>query len=111
MQALAYTFAKKVPKLVHISDINFIRPVDVSSLISMTGHVLYTEMNYMEIVVLAEIFDPITGTFTTSNSFYYTFSVPEHILPQIVPKTYYETILYLEGRRKFKQHIDDKYGK
>lgn len=85
--------------------------MEVSSLISMTGHVLYTEQNFMEIVVLAEIFDPITGSFTTSNSFYYTFSVPDHMLPKIVPKTYHETIWYLEGRRKFRELMDEKNGK
>lgn len=105
--ALAYTFSKKVPKLINISDISFIHPVDVSSLISMTGHVLYTELNYMEIVVLAEILDPITGAFTTTNSFYYTFKVPD-MLPQIVPKTYHETIWYLQGRRTFKQLMDER---
>ena len=58
-----------------MSDVSFIRPVDVSSLISMQAHVLYTEMNFMEIVVLAEVLDPITGSLTTSKSFYYSYPI------------------------------------
>lgn len=103
--ALAYTFSKRRPKLLHISDINFIKPVEVSSLISMSAHVLYTELNYMEIVVIAEVFDPITGTQSTTNSFYYTYSI-DQTLPQVIPKTYHEAIHYIDGRRKFRSIMD-----
>lgn len=105
--ALAHTFSKRVPKLEHISDINFIKPVDVSSLVSMSAHVLYTELNYMEIVVIAEIFDPVSGSMSTSNSFYYTFSVPD-ALPQVIPKTYHEAMYYIDGRRKFRAIMEAK---
>lgn len=104
--ALAYSFSKRRPKLEHMSDISFIRPVDVSSLINMQAHVLYTELNYMVIVVLAEVMDPLTGALTTSNSFYYTYTVDD-ALPQIYPKTYHEAIYYIDGRRKFKKMIED----
>lgn len=87
--SLAYNFSKRVPKLEHISDINFHQPVDVSSLISMQAHVLYTELNHMEIVVIAEVFDSVSGQQTTTDSFYYTFSTSEK-LPQVLPKTYHE---------------------
>lgn len=103
--ALAYSFSKRRPKLLHISDINFIKPVDVSSLISMNAHVLYTELNYMEIVVIAEVFDPITGSQSTTNSFYYTYSIADS-LPQLLPKTYHEAIWYIDGRRKFRNIMD-----
>lgn len=105
--ALAHTFSKLVPKLEHISDINFIKPVDVNSLISMSAHVLYTEVNFMEIVVIAEIFDPVSGSMSTSNSFYFTFSVPGN-LPQVIPKTYHEAIWYIDGRRHFRAIMEAK---
>lgn len=98
--ALAHNFSKHRPKLEHISDISFHEPVEVSSLINMTAHVIYTELHYMEIVVLAEVFDPVTGQRTTTNSFFYTYSSPER-LPQICPRTYHEAMWYLDGRRKF----------
>lgn len=105
--ALAHTFSKLVPKLEHISDINFIKPVDVNSLISMSAHVLYTEVNFMEIVVIAEIFDPVSGSMSTSNSFYFTFSVPGN-LSQVIPKTYHEAIWYIDGRRHFRAIMEAK---
>jgi acyl-coenzyme A thioesterase 9 len=107
--ALAYSFSKHRPKLEHMSDISFIRPVDVNSLINMQGHVLYTELNYMVIVVLAEVLDPISGSLTTSNSFYYTYSTSEP-LPQVIPKTYHEAIWFIDGRRKFKKMMEDQQG-
>jgi acyl-coenzyme A thioesterase 9 len=89
--ALAYTFSKRRPKLEHMSDISFLRPVEVNSLINLQGHILYTELNYMVIVVLAEVLDPISGSMTTSNSFYYTYKIEEP-LPTVIPKTYHEAI-------------------
>lgn len=105
--ALAYTFSKRRPKLIHMSDVSFIRPVDVSSLINMQAHVLYTEVNYMVIVVLAEVLDPISGSLTTSNSFYFTYTIDD-ALPQLFPKTYHEAIYYIDGRRKFKKMIEEE---
>lgn len=105
--ALAYSFSKHRPKLEHMSDVSFIRPVDVSSLINMQAHVLYTELNYMVIVVLAEVLDPLTGSLTTSNAFYYTYSISD-TLPQLFPKTYHEAIYYIDGKRKFRQIFDSQ---
>lgn len=66
----------------------------------MHAHVIYTEKNYMEIVVAAEVFDPSTGGHSTTNVFYYTYSnnVP---VPPIMPRTYHEAMWYLDGRRHF----------
>ncbi|CAO1440679.1 unnamed protein product [Diamesa serratosioi] len=104
--ALAYNFSKRLPKLEHISDISFYHPVDVSSLINMQAHVLYTEVNYMQIVVIAEVFDPVSGNQTTSNSFYYTYSIQEP-LPTVIPKTYHEAIWFIDGRRKFMKSLEN----
>jgi acyl-coenzyme A thioesterase 9 len=104
-QTLAHTFAKRRPKLEHISDINFIKPVEVGSLISMNAHVLYTELNYMEIVVIADIFDPIDGSQSTTNQFYFTYSV-DNTLPQVIPNTYFEAMKYIDGRRKFRNIME-----
>lgn len=66
----------------------------------MHAHVIYTEKNYIEIVVAAEVFDAATGGHCTTNVFYYTYSsnVP---VPQVIPKTYHEAMWYLDGRRHF----------
>lgn len=98
---LAYQFSKNRPKLEHISNISFHRPVHVNSLLKMHAHVIYTEVNYMEIMVVAEVFEsggPNTANMT--NTFYYTYSNADKV-PEVIPKTYYEAMWYLDGRRKF----------
>lgn len=98
--ACAYQFCKYRPKLEHISDISFHRPVPVSSLLKMHAHIIYTDTNYMEVVVVNETYDATNGEHTTTNVFYYTYSTMDKV-PQIIPKTYNEAMWYLDGRRKF----------
>ncbi|XP_055309213.1 acyl-coenzyme A thioesterase 9, mitochondrial-like isoform X2 [Sitodiplosis mosellana] len=97
---LVYTLNEGRCRLRCINDITFSRPVPVSSLLKMHAHLVYTEVNYMVIVVINETYDAISGEHTTSNVFYYTYScdVPVN---QIIPKTYNEAMWYLDGRRKF----------
>ncbi|KAG8231076.1 hypothetical protein J437_LFUL010702 [Ladona fulva] len=98
-----YMFSKFRPKLCHISNIGFHCPVDVGSLLGLSAYVCYTEQNYMQISVYAEVFDPRTGRNVTTNDFHYTFSIPEE-LPEVVPESYHECMMYLDGRRRF-QHV------
>ncbi|XP_046392966.1 acyl-coenzyme A thioesterase 9, mitochondrial-like [Ischnura elegans] len=98
-----YMYSKYRPKLCHISNIGFHAPVDVGSLLGLSAYVCYTEQNYMQISVYAEVFDPRSGTNVTTNDFHYTFSIPEE-LPAIIPKSYQECMMYLDGRRRF-QHV------
>lgn len=98
--ACAYQFCKHRPKLEHISNISFHRPVPVSSLLKMHAHVIFTEMNHMEVVVVNETYDAASGDLTTTNVFYYTYSTTDRV-PQLIPKTYNEAMWYLDGRRKF----------
>lgn len=53
--ASAYNFCKSIARLVHISDIGFHQPIEVSSFIKMHARIIYTEMQYIEIVVIAEV--------------------------------------------------------
>lgn len=97
----AYNYCQKRPTLLGISDISFHRPVNVSSCISMHAKIIYTELNYMQIVVVAEVRDPGTKQQFTSNTFYYTYSIPDETVPVVLPKTYNQAMWYLDGRRKF----------
>lgn len=103
--ALAYQFSKRRPKLETISDIVFLRPVKVSSFIKMNAHVIFTQENHMQIVVVTEVYDANTGGHSTTNVFYYTYSNAENV-PEVIPKTYHEAMWYLDGRRKFNAAMD-----
>lgn len=98
-----YMFSKYRPKLCNISNIGFHVPVDVGSLLGLTSYVCYTELNYMQIACYAEVFDPRTGRNVTTNDFHYTFSIPEE-LPEVIPESYHECMMFLDGRRRF-QHV------
>lgn len=70
----------------------------------MHAYVVYTEVNYIQIMVVAESIDAAatSNSANTTNTFYYTYSNSETV-PEIIPKTYYEAICYLDGRRKFQE--------
>ncbi len=49
----------------------------------------------------AEVLDPATGELSLTNVFQYTFKIQEGAAPSIMPMSYHEAMLYLEGRRHF----------
>lgn len=103
----AYNYLKKRPTLVRISDINFHRPVHVSSCIRMHSKVIYSELNYIELVVIAEVTDVATNQQQTTNVFYYTYSLSDDTVAKVLPKSYTQAMWYLDGRRRFKYAMSD----
>lgn len=72
----------------------------------MKANVTYTEQHFMQIVVIAEVFDPETRSHVTSNVFHYTYSNKIGHVPILMPKTYHEAMWYLDGRRHFQNAMD-----
>lgn len=66
----------------------------------MHAHIVYTEKNFMEVVVVNETYDAMSGEQHTCNVFYYTYS-SDSTVPNIIPRTYNEAMWFLDGRRKF----------
>ncbi|XP_013102796.2 acyl-coenzyme A thioesterase 9, mitochondrial [Stomoxys calcitrans] len=97
----ANLYCKSRPKLEHICDISFEKPVSVNSFIKMTAYVVYTEVNYVQMMTVADVIDSGTGDQLTSNVFYYTFAAQDEV-PEVLPRSYHETMWYIQGRRKFK---------
>ncbi|XP_055852733.1 acyl-coenzyme A thioesterase 9, mitochondrial-like [Episyrphus balteatus] len=89
------------PKLETICDISFQKPVNVSSFLKMNAHVVYTQDNYIQIMTVADIIEPSSGNQVTSNIFYYTYKAPSKVA-EVLPRTYDETLWYIDGRRKLK---------
>lgn len=104
---LAFLFSKYRPELKHISDINFHKAIDVNSLIRMTAHVVYTEKHFVQISVYAETFDGTSGDVSTTNEFHFTYVIPE-IVPEVLPRTYHEAMMYLDGKRHFMEVMEDQ---
>eukprot|EP00794_Sanderia_malayensis_P005277 gene5277-5944_t len=90
--------AKARPSIICMDDIHFRKPVEVGSLLYLSSQIVYTKENYLQTRVHAEVVDPKTGHVDTTNVFHFHFTCMEQF-PQVIPMTYGEYMLYLEGRR------------
>ena len=100
--ANAYVYSKEMPIIQYMDDILFQKPVEIGSLLYFNSQVCYTQDKYVQIRVSAEVVDPKTGHLSVTNVFQYTFSFLNDLIPaKIIPKTYHEAIMYLDGRRHF----------
>uniref|UniRef100_A0A8D0EDF0 Acyl-CoA thioesterase 9 n=1 Tax=Salvator merianae TaxID=96440 RepID=A0A8D0EDF0_SALMN len=98
--ACAYSYANSRPYVVAVDDIMFQKPVEIGSLLLLSSRVCYTEKNYIQARVHSEVYDPNTRVHQTTNVFHFTFMLEKEV-PDIVPKTYGESMLYLDGKRHF----------
>jgi len=49
--------------------------------------VVYTELNFMQITVFADVIDPVSGQTVTTNSFHFTYKTPADVV-RIIPRSY-----------------------
>jgi len=99
----ATLYSKTTPKIKVVDNITFKRPVLIGSLLLLSSQIVYTDQNHMLIKVLAQSVEPRTNQREITNDFYFKFAVPkDHNLPQVMPKTYSEYMLYIDGMR----HLD-----
>ncbi|XP_036414577.1 acyl-coenzyme A thioesterase 9, mitochondrial-like isoform X3 [Colossoma macropomum] len=100
--ANACAFAGSRPILVAVDDILFQKPVEIGSLLLLSSQVCYTEGEHIQVRVHTEVLDPLTRQHSTTNVFHFTFRV-EKAVPAIVPQSYGESMLYLDGKRHFNE--------
>ncbi|RXM91349.1 Acyl-coenzyme A thioesterase 9, mitochondrial [Acipenser ruthenus] len=119
--ANACTYGGSRPHLVAVDDIMFQKPVEIGSLLFLSSQVIlqeaaasfssciysilvrqvcYTKTNHIQVRVHTEVFDSQSGKHNTTNIFHFTFCSEKEV-PQIVPKSYGESMLYLDGKRHF----------
>ncbi|XP_061163279.1 acyl-coenzyme A thioesterase 9, mitochondrial-like isoform X1 [Saccostrea echinata] len=87
--------------LMIVDDIAFLKSVEIRSLLLMSSQVVFTQDTSLQIHVHAEVIDPDDGSRSTSNNFHFTFRCHEPTIPTVMPKTYAEYMLYLDGKRHF----------
>uniref|UniRef100_A0A8D0ATT9 Acyl-CoA thioesterase 9, tandem duplicate 1 n=1 Tax=Sander lucioperca TaxID=283035 RepID=A0A8D0ATT9_SANLU len=103
--ANACSFGGCRPSLVAVDDILFQKPVDIGSLLLLSSQVCYTQGNHIQVRVHSEVFDPLTRQHNTTNVFHFTF-ISDRGVPNIIPMTYGESMLYLDGKRHFNQTVE-----
>lgn len=98
--ANACQFSKTTPRISIVDDITFKKPVFIGSLLFLNSQIVCTDANHMLIKVLAQAVDPKTNENEITNDFYFKFTVPTDTnLPQVIPKTYSEYMLNIDGKR------------
>ncbi|XP_077591648.1 acyl-coenzyme A thioesterase 9, mitochondrial-like [Stigmatopora nigra] len=103
--ANACAFGGCRPALVAVDDILFRKPVEIGSLLLLSSQVCYTEGKRIQVRVHSEVFDPMSRQHDTTNVFHFTF-VSDRDVPSVVPQTYGESMLYLDGKRHFDQGVE-----
>ncbi|XP_027721624.1 acyl-coenzyme A thioesterase 9, mitochondrial isoform X1 [Vombatus ursinus] len=107
--ATAYHFAGSRPFIVAVDDIMFQRPVEIGSLLFFSSQVCFTEKDHIQVRVHSEVAFPGTKEHKTTNVFHFTFLVEKEV-PSVIPKTYGDSMLYLDGQRHFMGTMDQKAG-
>lgn len=93
----AFCFSKHRPRFIALDDNSFLKPVEIGSVVTFTATIVYAEGESCTVQVNVEVLHPETGKTETTNIFYFSFGIP--VQQKIVPETYHEAIMFLEGKR------------
>jgi acyl-coenzyme A thioesterase 9 len=100
-----YARSKKV-QFLGMDDINFRKPVEIGSVVALRACVSYTSSTGRSFLVrvTADVIEPASGARDTTNVFHILFSIggtESKILPQLLPRTYGESMQYLDAKRRW----------
>eukprot|EP00049_Salpingoeca_infusionum_P003899 m.72305 g.72305 ORF g.72305 m.72305 type:complete len:477 (-) comp12328_c0_seq4:1856-3286(-) len=90
------------PFFLAVDDISFRLPVKIGSILRFSSRVTYSaggDSHALVVSVVAEVNDPQQGRWDTTNVFNFIFTSPTPA-PRVLPQTYKETLLLLDGRRR-----------
>ncbi len=104
---ISYLYCKKIPNFLSMDHMYFIKPVEIGSILSIKGTVVFTKDNRLMVEVINEVITPQTGEKKTTNVCYFTFQIIENSdfvpkIPIILPHTYEDGLKYLDGVKRFK---------
>jgi len=91
-------------RIVFIDDILFKEPVEIGSVLMCSSQIVYSEGNRFQVRVYMEKRSPVTMAQpgVTTNVIHLTFECDDTV-PKVVPRSYGEAMLFLDGRRHFNQ--------
>ncbi|KAI7898149.1 acyl-CoA hydrolase [Cokeromyces recurvatus] len=103
------------PNLLSMDEVTFRKPVHVGTLLNLKSGIVLSEgypHRSVQVRVVAEVIDIEAGTRETTNVFHFTLSTgDENIkLRRILPRTYAETMLWLDARRRRFQGIHARHA-
>ncbi|KAK0463123.1 Thioesterase/thiol ester dehydrase-isomerase [Desarmillaria tabescens] len=99
-------FARGPIRFLSLDGISFAQPVPIGSILRLTSYILHSTTSIQfpmiaHVGVTANVVDVKTGSEHTTNEFRFTWAKEEghHLSRKVVPKTYKEAMLWLEGKR------------
>ena len=104
---ITYLFCRKKPKFISMDHMYFYKPVEIGSIISFSGTVVYTVEKSLMVEVVTEVIHPKSGETQVTNVCYFTFTTLDNSgnskrVPQILPHSYEDGLKYLDGAKRFK---------
>ncbi|KAI6204572.1 hypothetical protein M3Y94_00690400 [Aphelenchoides besseyi] len=103
----AAIFSKSRPKLMAVGHIKFEKSVEVGAILLFHSQVSYSTDRFMQVSVEAQVLDVEKQTCELTNTFQFTFKA-ESTVPFVMPKSYADGIVYLNGRRHFNRSAHEK---
>jgi acyl-coenzyme A thioesterase 9 len=111
----AYLYSQCYPLFLGVDHMSFYKPVEIGSIVSFNGVVIYTNSSHMMVEVTAEVIHPKTGNKEITNVCYFTFKALDddrnsQEVKRVLPYTYEEGLKYLDGAKRYKlgQEIREK---
>ncbi|KAF9955072.1 hypothetical protein BGZ72_004027 [Mortierella alpina] len=108
----ASVFIKHRPTFLALDEISFRKPVPIGTFLALDSQIVFAEggdHHSFQVMVKADVLDVVKDTRETTNTFWFTFSDPNnekgHATPKVMPRTYAESMLYLEGQRRRKEGV------
>ncbi|CAI2367600.1 unnamed protein product [Moneuplotes crassus] len=86
------------PEILYIDTIKFIKPVEVGHIMQFISRITYTTGNMMRVAVSALDITEKNKEGDLTNEFHFVFKLKGQY--NIYPGTYYDSLLYLEGKRR-----------
>ena len=104
---ITYLFCRKRPQFVSMDHMYFYKPVEIGSIISFTGTVIYTVEKSLMVEVVTKVILPKSGETQITNVCYFTFTALDDSgnslqVPLVLPHSYEEGLKYLDGAKRFK---------
>ncbi|KAF9313362.1 Acyl-coenzyme A thioesterase 9, mitochondrial [Linnemannia elongata] len=111
----ASVFIKYRPTFLALDEISFRKPVSIGTFLALDSQIVFAEggdHHSFQVMVKADVLDVRNGTRETTNHFWFTFTDPQrsqeeggdapkgYVTPKVMPRTYAESMLYLEGKRR-----------
>ena len=104
---ITYLYCKKMPTFLSMDHMYFLKPVEIGSIVSIKGTIIFTKENKLMVEVVNEVINPQSGEKKTTNVCYFTFEIIDisgkaKKVTSILPYTYEEGLKYLDGAKRFK---------